>query len=112
MRTIRAIKIFLKVRKQPALFKLVSDIFSFIEKVANEGKPMMCKIANIDTSTGEKDVLVSLWAGIGDVNPIDRLGVLKTQNVALQDLLKRVMEDGNIDESLKNNIMIAITHFI
>lgn len=82
-------KLYKTLRNNFEIFKVVEDIFKFVEKTQEEQKPMVCKIALINTKDGTKfSDFVSLWAGIGDANLVDRAAGLKEQNTELKRLLK------------------------
>jgi hypothetical protein len=72
----------------------MQGLMDFIKLVEKEQKPMYTQIALIDNRTNENMFsLVSLWAGIGDANPIDRCKHLKAQNTELIRLLKLYQSD-------------------
>ncbi|MEK6883291.1 MAG: hypothetical protein AABY22_26930 [Nanoarchaeota archaeon] len=85
---INSIKIFKLMRTSPHIFKVVEDIFKFAELTHKEQRPMATKIVLLNMKDGTKySDFVSLWAGIGEANPIDRAGHLKAQNTELKRLL-------------------------
>jgi hypothetical protein len=77
-----------EVRNKAPMFKIVLDIFNFVEQTHKEQRPMLCKIVVANMQDGNKiEDFVSLWAGIGDANPIERCRYLKAQNDELKRLL-------------------------
>jgi len=58
----------------------MSDLLSFILRVASEQKPYITHIGLIDTDTGQRHEIVSLWAGVGiEANPIKRIEELSVE---------------------------------
>ena len=88
----------------------------FAIQVQQHGKPMLTKIAIIDMSKekiiGDFD-MVSLWAGIGEANPIERGRQLKAQNEFMKDLLKKCDKklDAEIDKDLLTDINLVLMTF-
>ena len=81
-------KIFKIIRRNSHLFKVVEDIFKFVETTHEKQAPMVTKIVLLNMGTGEKiEDFVSLWAGIGMCSPIERASQLKAQNIELKRLL-------------------------
>ena len=90
------------LRNNAGIFKVVTDIFKFLEKVHIEQKPMLCQIAIVNMDKGNKiEDFISLWAGMGESNPIERVRFLKAQNTELKRLLKLSMESDLTDFSKK-----------
>jgi len=95
---IEVYRLFKMLYKNMGLFKVVEDIFKFVETTHKEQKPMVTKIVLIDMNDGTKiGDFVSLWAGIGECSPIERAGQLKAQNEELKRLL-RIAKEGSISK--------------
>jgi len=101
-------------RLHVAWYKIVDSIMKFAVDVQQNGKPMMTKIATVDMSKekiiGDFDI-VSLWAAVGDANPIERIGHLKAQNTAMKDLLKACQDKLTDDKDLSINIKLVLDTF-
>jgi hypothetical protein len=70
-------------------FKMLSDLFVLILKVAEENKHMMTNLAYIHPEEGEKQI-VSIWAGAGiGANPTKRITELLEENAMLKDRLSK-----------------------
>lgn len=91
-------KIWQEVKQSPAIFNVVYDLFKFVETTHEAQKPMLTEIAILNMADGTKiSDFVSIWAGIGDDNPVKRIAKLKLQNnelkmwlvVAINDKLKQ-----------------------
>ncbi len=99
-----------------AWFKIVKGVMDMAISVQQHGKPMLTKIAVVDMSAdkiiGDFD-MVSIWAGVGDANPIERGKHLKAQNVALKELLVKCKESLNFNDNkdLFVNISIVLDTF-
>lgn len=99
-----------------AWYKIVDSIMKFAVSVQRDGKPMLTKIALIDMSEGktigDRD-MVSIWAGVGESNPIERLKHLKFQNEKLKDVLTKCSArlDPQESEDLLLNIKIILDTF-
>lgn len=99
-----------------AWFKIVKSIMEFATEVQQHGKPMVTKIAVVDMSAekiiGDFD-MVSIWAGVGDANPLERTKHLKAQVTELKRLLNlckdKVDKIGN--EDLLTNVNIVLGTF-
>lgn len=95
-------------------YKVMESIMKFANDVKINGKPMMTKIAVMDLNTGQEmfDV-VSLWAGCGDANPIERIGHLRSQNNAMKELLEKCRSNPELgkDNDLIININLALKYF-
>lgn len=99
------------LRNNAAIFKVVADIFKFVETTHKEQKPMVSKIVLLNMDKGEKiGDFVSLWAGIGDANPIERCRHLKAQNIELKRLLQLSL-DGNLTDKDKQLIELTLKVF-
>mgnify|MGYP003495192409 CR=1 FL=1 len=108
---INTIKLLRIVRRSPWILKVVEDTFKFVETTHKEQKPMVTKIVLVNMKDGSQyGDFVSLWAGIGEANPIDRCCHLKSQNEELKRLLK-ISLDGNISEEDKQLIELSLKHF-
>ncbi len=99
------------VKKNYHVFKIVEDIFKFVELTHKSQKPMVTKIVNVNMRDGMVvSDFVSLWAGIGDANPIERAKQLKAQNVELKRLLT-IAKEGNISADDKNLMDVTLNIF-
>lgn len=95
--------------------QLTKGIIDFVVKVHEEQKPMtsglqLTCIANVDCSKDEKTTeldFVSLWAGIGNSNPIERLKQVVNQRDAYKTMLKKVLEK-DISEKEREEIEMTI----
>lgn len=98
-------------KHNPAILKVVLDILKFVEKTHESQKPMVCEIAMFNMKTGERYAdFVSLWAGIGNSNPIDRAKQLKAQNIELTRLLI-LAKEGNLSDEDKQLIETTLRVF-
>lgn len=77
---------------QESNFKMISDLYELILKVANEDRHMMTHIAYMHPEEGEKQI-VSIWAGAGAAaEPTKRIAELLTENSKLKaDLSKYII---------------------
>jgi len=99
-----------------AWYKILKGIVDLAKQVQQHGKPMLTKIAVVDMSEekiiGNFDV-VSIWAGVGDANPIERGHHLKAQNTELKRLLEmcyqKIRVPGN--ENLLSNVRLVLDTF-
>lgn len=99
------------LRNNAGIFKVVEDIFKFVETTHKEQKPMVTKIVLLNMAKGEKiGDFVSLWAGIGDASPIERCGQLKAQNNELKRLLQ-LAKEGNLTDEDKQLIELTLRVF-
>jgi hypothetical protein len=99
-------------RKHAHLFKVVEDIFRFAQKTHEEQKPMVTKIVLFNMAEGTKmGDFVSLWAGVGNANPIDRASELKAQNTELKRLLKLCLDEPALIADNKEQIKWATSFF-
>ena len=93
-RTTNAIKIGFWAFKNPdslqeSNFKMLSDLFELIMKVATEDKHMMTHIGYVHPEEGEKQI-VSIWAGAGvGAEPTKRIAELLSENARLKNELSR-----------------------
>lgn len=113
------LKLFRMLRKPTinlAWFKVVDEVMKMAVQVQQHGKPMLTKIAAIDIGgqgiIGNLDI-VSIWAGVGEANPIERSKHLKAQNSALKILLEKCKEKPEVrtDEDLFMNICLVLDTF-
>jgi hypothetical protein len=108
---INTLKAWNTIRKYPAIFKVVEDIFKFVEKVHTEERPMVTKIVLLNMADGTKlGDFVSLWAGIGEANPIERCSHLKAQNEELKRLLI-LAKSGTLSDEDKELVEITLRYF-
>jgi len=108
---IQVFKLFRLMYKNMGLFKIVEDIFKFIEITHEKQIPMVSKIALINTRDGTRyDDFVSLWAGIGECSPIERAKHLKAQNDELKRLL-RIASSGVLSKDDKELIDLTLKIF-
>ena len=99
------------LRNNAGIFKVVEDIFKFVETTHKEQKPMVTKIVLLNMATGENwGDFVSLWAGIGDTNPIERAKQLKAQNIELKRLLE-IAKEGDLTAENKELIETTLRIF-
>lgn len=75
-------------------FKMLSDLYQLIFKVAKESRHMMTKIAYIHPETGEENSIVTIWIGAGMTSdPYDRITELKNEIELLKkEALERIKE--------------------
>lgn len=112
----RLVKMLNKANIHLAWYKILQSIMDFAIQVQQHGKPMLTKIAVIDMSEekiiGDFD-MVSLWAGIGEANPIERGRQLKAQNEFMKDLLKKCNKklDAEVDKDLLTDINLVLMTF-
>lgn len=70
-------------------FKMLSDLFGLIMKVATEDRHMMTHIAYVHPYEGEKQI-VSIWAGAGmSAEPTKRISELLSENSILKAQLSK-----------------------
>jgi hypothetical protein len=99
------------LRNNAGIFKVVEDIFKFVETTHKEQKPMVTKIVLLNMAEGKKvGDFVSLWAGIGESNPIERAMQLKAQNTELKRLLN-IAKEGDLTEENKQLIDVTLRIF-
>lgn len=73
--------------------KMISDLFGLILKVATEQKHRMTHIAHIHPDSGEKNEIVSIWAGSGiGSNPTKRISELISENELLKNELSKYVK--------------------
>lgn len=105
-------KAFQLIRKKAALLKVVEDVFVFAQTTSREGKPMTCKIALLNTADGTKITdFVSLWAGIGESNPIDRVMQLRKQRDELEHVCKYLLKNYPVSEQDRKEIEYTLKCF-
>jgi hypothetical protein len=92
MRVLNAIKIAWWAYKNPQTlnqsnFKLLSDLYILIMKVAEEDRHRMTHIAFVHPDEGEKQI-VSIWAGAGvGAEPLKRIRELLEENERLKSII-------------------------
>lgn len=70
-------------------FKMLSDLFGLIMKVATEDRHMMTHLAYVHPDEGEKQI-VSIWAGAGiGAEPTKRISELLSENAMLKAQLSK-----------------------
>lgn len=108
---IEVYRIWKVLNKSQSIFIMVERIFKFIQETHDQKKPMVTEIALVNMANGTKvSDFVSLWAGIGDANPIKRVSHLKAQNIELKRLLE-LSSNGLITEEDKKQIEIVLRYF-
>lgn len=81
---------------QASNFKMLSDLFGLIMKVAIEDRAMMTHIAYVHPEEGEKQI-VSIWAGAGmGAEPTKRIAELLDENRKLKMQLSKAINNENI----------------
>ena len=99
-RITNAIKIGLWAFKNPdslkeSNFKMLSDLFGLIMKVATEDRHMMTHLAYVHPEEGEKQI-VSIWAGAGmGADPTKRIAELLKENSMLKAQLSKYVAPQN-----------------
>ena len=92
--------------------KLMEDIIKFIDRTSDEGRPMICKIALVNTKDGTRlNDFVSLWAGIGESSPLERLKQLKAQRDEYERQLKLIADKYPLSEDDKEMIATTVKYF-
>lgn len=112
----RLIKMLNKANIHYAWYKILENIMNFAVDVQQHGKPMLTKIAAVDMTDENPKLnidIVSIWAGVGDANPIERISHLKAQNNELKRLLEicRDKIEGTGNEDLLLNLKLALDTF-
>jgi len=76
-------------------FKMLSDLFGLIMKVATEDRHMMTHLAYVHPEEGEKQI-VSIWAGAGmGAEPTKRIAELLKENSMLKAKLSKYVAPQN-----------------
>jgi hypothetical protein len=76
-------------------FKMLSDLFGLIMKVATEDRNMMTHLAYVHPEEGEKQI-VSIWAGAGmGAEPTKRISKLLSENAMLKAQLSKYVAPQN-----------------
>lgn len=105
----KLVKMLNKANIHLAYYQILENIMNFANQVHEEKKPMLTKIAAInmvaDIEPSQFDI-VSIWAGVGDSNPIERIRHLKAQNDAMKELLNKCR--GTIEVGSNNNLIMNI----
>lgn len=98
-------------RKHPGIFKLIAELFEFAKKTHEEQKPMVTRLTILKMNDdGKYPDYVSLWAGVGEDNPIQRIEALKAQTEELKRLLSHTRK-GELSEGDKLLIDTVLKHF-
>ena len=98
------------------MLKVTEGIFNFINEVHQTQKPMtsgieLTCIATLDCSKNDKPIdldIVSLWAGIGNSNPINRIKEVIAQRDVYKLMLRKRLDSGVISEMERAEIEITI----
>ena len=98
------------------VLKVTQGIFDFINEVHKNQKPMISGIelkciAIANCSENDKPIdldIVSLWAGIGNSNPINRIKEVIAQRDAYKLMLRKCLDSGDISEMERTEIEITI----
>lgn len=99
------------ITTNPGILKVVADIFKFIETTYKEERPMICKIVVADIGDENKYTdFVSLWAGIGESNPIDRCSQLKYRQNSYHEYLK-IASERELTDLEKNEVKLMLKVF-
>lgn len=108
---ISMIKLSYWLRNKPGLMKITKDIFKFVETTHANQCPMVSEIALINCKDGTKiGDFVSLWAGIGESNPIERVKHLRAQNMALKKMLHLAITE-ELTEARKKELKMTMDLF-
>lgn len=116
-RRIKNIRAWNRISKMPnaaAWMKIVEDVMKFATAVQQDQQPMLTKICAINMEVEELPTeldIVSLWASVGDLNPLTRLGQLKDQIKLLRETLSKLQQQVPENEENKNlhlNIRIIL----
>lgn len=97
-----------------AWMKVVQDVMTFCNEVNEKKRPMLTQLRAINY--GESDVLpkemdmVSLWAGVGTQNPIDRLKHLRAQIEGLREVINEIKLQ--IQDTPENEVLLMNIHLI
>lgn len=84
--------------------EVLHGIGNFLTEVMNNKSPMLTQIC--DANLGG-DAIVSLWASIGNHNPIERLRELKNQIAALKEFINKISQsDYSVTEIDRVNIKL------
>jgi hypothetical protein len=98
------------------VLKVTQGIFDFINEVHKTQKPMISGIelkciAIANCSENDKPIdldLVSLWAGIGNSNPINRIKEVIAQRDVYKLMLRKCLDSQAISEMERTEIEITI----
>lgn len=116
IKSIRAYKAIATMPNGFAWMKLVNDIMEFATEANQRKRPMLTKICSINMSEKTNIIpknfdIVSLWAGIGDANPIARLQNLRAQIEGLREILteaQKAIPDNEENNTLLLNVKIIM----
>lgn len=79
-------------------FKMISNLYELILKVAVEDRHMMTHIAYMHPTEGEQQI-VSIWAGAGmGANPTKRIAELLSENSELKVKLSKYINLTKVDD--------------
>ena len=107
-KNIRALYKIVRVPHAGAWMKIVEDIMKLATHVNEKKHPMLTQIRAINF--GNNDILpkevdiVSIWAGVGKMNPITRISHLRAQIEGLKDLI--IEMKSQIPETEENKTLL------
>lgn len=98
------------------MLKVTQGLFEFIKEVHEENRPMTSAIklkciviANCSENDKPSDLdIVSLWAGIGDSNPISRLKAIIAQRDTYKLMLRKCLDEGTLSKRERDEIEMTI----
>lgn len=110
-RLIATFKLWRYIYKNVELLKVIEQLGKFLNGTHEKQQPMVTRIALINMGDGNRiGDFISLWAGIGEISPIERIRHLKAQNEELLKLLK-IAKEGNLSKEQKELIEMTINVF-
>jgi len=83
-------------------FKILSDLFELIMKVATEDRHMMTHLAYVHPDEGEKQI-VSIWAGAGEGGITKRISELLSENAILKAQLTKYNDKVSMEKGERVN---------
>lgn len=99
----------IKKYMQPGLLTFISDMFDFLVKVKNEGRPMMFQVGIVNTGDGSKiGDFINVWAGIGDANPIKRIEQLISQRDVLKQFIVSLSKNHQLSREEIANMKLLL----
>lgn len=109
-------KFFELMRTNYSILKVTQGLLDFIKEVHEEKRPMTSAIklkciaiANCSENDKPSDLdIVSLWAGIGNSNPINRIKEVISQRDVYKLMLLKCLDSGVISEMERTEIEITI----
>ena len=110
---LNVLKIYKLLWVSPYLLLTLDAVSGLMKATIENKKPMGTRIALVDTKNGHGQYLtdfISLWAGLGDANPIERIRHLRAQNEEMKRLLKIATETG-LTETDKKDIEYVLKCF-